>query len=213
VKAKKLLVFVDILLIGLVLWLGTDIVMGWKSPGQNGPAAASDKEAKEMQQRSGGVGMKNIRNYYYIITQDVFDTEQKTTAPAPPAKKVEATRLPLRLKGTVVGKDRKSYAVIQEGNSDKEKLCSVNDVVQNARIVKIESDVIILDVNGKEEALHISYEKKNRPVPARVSRRRPRATRVRPRVSRSPRVPPAKPTPSVKGSPQPTNVFKPASGQ
>ena len=208
-KIKKLLVLVDILLIGLVLWLGADIVIGWTSSTLGNKAAPSTKNGEEKQGLSAVASMKSVRNYYYIIARDVFGTAQKrqTSAPVLNAKKVEATQLPLRLKGTVVGDERESYAVIQEGNADKEKLYAVNDKVQSARIIRIESDQVILDVNGKEEALYISYEEKSTPRPRRVPVRRPRAARVVPRVPTQAQAPPVKPLT------QPSKVFKPAPGK
>ena len=206
-KANKLLVFVNIVLIGLVLWLGTDIVMGWMPRTQGGPAAPSEKEGKEVRHPSGRAVMKSVRDYYYIMTNDVFDTAKKTGQSAPPAEKVPVTQLPLRLKGTVVGKDRESYAVIQEGNAGKEKLCAINDTVQRARIVKIASDHVVLDVNGKMEALNIFYEKRPASTPTRVPKRRPRAPRSVRKKTLTKQAPPGN------RIPQPSQVFKPTSGQ
>lgn len=204
-RAKKLLVFVDVILIGLVLWLGADIVMKWIGRAQGSPAALSKMGRKEVEHRSDRAVVKGVRNYYYIITHDVFNTAKKTHIPATP-KEVQVTQLPLRLKGTVVGTGHVYYAVIQEGTADKEKLYTINDVVQRARIVKIAPDYIILDVSGKKEALNISYERK--PAPARFRRiRRPPRAPTRPARTPAP-APGDKTTP--KSLSKPSQVSEPA---
>lgn len=171
-NAKRLLVFADIILIGLVLWLGTVMVMEWMAPARGGPAARSEKEGKQVGHLSDRDVMKTMRNYSYIITHDVFGTVKKTQQASTQTKAVQVTRLPLRLRGTIVGTDHINYAIIQEGNVNKDELFGINDVVQRARIVKIASDYIILDVNGKKEVLNISYDTK--PARAPISRfRRP----------------------------------------
>ena len=107
---------------------------------------------------------KTLRDYEIIVRRDVFDTLKK--APAEKEKPPEVTELNLSLKGTVVGDGRNSAAVILDGSTRKEDLYRINEEIQGARIEKILSDQVILNVDGRREVLMIE-EKSSASPPAR----------------------------------------------
>jgi type II secretory pathway component PulC len=72
---------------------------------------------------------------------------------------IQASRRSLHLKGTVVGGNKgESYAVISDSKAAEGEVYRLNDLLQNARIVEILPDRVILEAEGKYEAIAISYE-------------------------------------------------------
>jgi general secretion pathway protein C len=66
--------------------------------------------------------------------------------------------LNLKLLGTVVNESGSSWAVIQDLETDRQEMVSVGSVVAGARVVSIERDRVVLNVNGKEEILLLGVE-------------------------------------------------------
>lgn len=71
----------------------------------------------------------------------------------------EETSLKLVLLGTVVGDEMDARAIILDEKGKKQDLFRIGDSVQNARIRKIGRGKVILDVNGRTEALTIKERK------------------------------------------------------
>ncbi len=71
----------------------------------------------------------------------------------------EETSLKLVLLGTVVGDEMDARAIIIDEQEKKQDLFRIGDSVQNARIRKIGRGKVILDVNGRTEALTIKERK------------------------------------------------------
>ena len=71
----------------------------------------------------------------------------------------EETSLKLVLLGTVVGDEMDARAIILDEQEKKQDLFRIGDSVQNARIRKIGRGKVILDVNGRTEALTIKERK------------------------------------------------------
>jgi len=114
----------------------------------------------------------------------VFDTT--TGGPAVPVteeKTIKSTELDLKLKGTVVGENRNSYAIILDGKTNKEDLYYLNDIVQGARIVQVLRDQVVIELKGVKEVLlmeditettaPVRPEKKKEVPKKRKTRRRP----------------------------------------
>jgi general secretion pathway protein C len=66
--------------------------------------------------------------------------------------------LNLKLLGTVVNESGSSWAIIQDLETDRQEMVSVGSVVAGARVVSIERDRVVLNVNGKEEILLLGVE-------------------------------------------------------
>ena len=78
-------------------------------------------------------------------------------APTKPKKPAEPAAPPLRLKliGAVCGDPDVSRAVIEDLSTHKQGIYRIGDVVQQARITRIESDRVLLARAGKTEVLRL----------------------------------------------------------
>lgn len=110
-------------------------------------------------------GKENIRiktqsrplSYYSIIERKNFFSLSplfKPVATLPPVKK----ELNLKLKGTVVGKEAFSFAVIEDTKSRKQDLYRVGDSIRNLKITKITENEVILQ--GAEGPLSLTLSEK-----------------------------------------------------
>ena len=100
----------------------------------------------------------SFQQYQTAIDRNLFKT-----ASAEPARKTEAvnvnalqqTQLRLKLWGTVSGTTGKTFAVIEETSTRKQRLVSTGDEVQSASVEMILREKVVLVVNGKKEILRI----------------------------------------------------------
>ncbi len=100
-----------------------------------------------------------------IALRDVFRTTKETTKRGGKGEReeIKVTELNLELKGTVVGDGKDSYAFILDRESKKEEVYYANDFVMGARIVGIMKGRIVLNVDGREEALLMVDESRTLP--------------------------------------------------
>jgi len=159
---KKSLVAFNIVLTGLILYLGTIIFREWKS--ENRPGRAPDHAVSQKSRTPAGTPGQEARPaaYQAIVGRDIFST---TPSPVSMAARLEEetiapTQLKLRLNGTVVG-GRYAYAVILDAQTNKEGIYTVNDTVQSATIAHIQADRVVLNVSGRKEALILFPEEKD----------------------------------------------------
>ncbi|MBW1861074.1 MAG: hypothetical protein JRJ02_01710 [Deltaproteobacteria bacterium] len=185
---RKFLLLINIFLTGLILWMAANIIMPWVSSKHKG------KEPKAEVLRTKGPGnevsrtSRNIKYYQKIIDHDIFKTKKGAPKPLEPkadrdVKEVKVSDLDLKLKGTVIGQNRESCAVIFDGSTKKEDFYYLNNFVQDARIVRILSDKVILSKEGKEEALVMSYE--SEPA-SKITRPKRQVVKKRPTKRRKP---------------------------
>lgn len=158
---KKILFAVNILLTCLILWTASNLIITWTS--REGVAdTLQDRNPKQEGKDRKPLGdVRPITDYQAVIQQDMFrTTRQRPEALSDKAeeKKIEVTRLNLKLKGVVVCSISKSFAVIMDGRTKKEEIYYVNDSLQNAKIAKILPDQVILEVNNRQEALLLFTE-------------------------------------------------------
>jgi type II secretory pathway component PulC len=166
---NRFLLLGNILLSGLIIWVGVSIVTTWASNRRAGdsdlsvPAKASIP--KDLTSSKG----KRLEDYALITAKDVFNTTKQTakqtasTAGKDQSEEIKVTELNLELKGTVVGDGKDFYAFIQDRGSRKEEVYYVNDFVMGAQIVRIMKGRVILNVDGKEEALLMVDESRTLP--------------------------------------------------
>lgn len=184
---KRLLLLINICLAGLILWTASSIYMTWRSSkGEKelppGRTAESGSTVKATSGRP-----KKQKDYRIIVYRDIFDTAKE--APRKKQKKIaKVTKLALKLKGTVTGGKRNSYAIIEDGTTMKEELYSLNDFVQGARIVQILHNQVILNLKGVREILIMTEE--TSPSAPRISpRKRVKAPKIKPRKRERPKRP------------------------
>ncbi len=124
-----------------------------------------------------------------IIKRNIFSASldgkplSKTNNRAKP-RKIKKTSLKLDLYGTIVGDEQDARAIIYDAKEKKQDIYYIGDGVQGAVISAIEKDKVILEFDGKEEALSLK-ERKARTAPStpvrKVTTRKPERTRnVRP---------------------------------
>ena len=189
---RKFLLLVNIFLTGLILWMAANIIMPWVFSKQKGKEPKAEILRTKGPENAVHRTSRNIRYYQRIIDGDIFKTKKGALKPVElnadkDVKEVKISDLDLKLKGTVIGQNQESCAVIFDGSTKKEDYYYLNNFIQDARIVRILSDKVILSKEGKEEALVMSYEsepaskitrpqKKSRPR-RQVARKKPPARR------------------------------------
>ena len=162
---KRFLLLGNILLSGLIIWVGVSIVTTWASSRQAGDSAlsvpAKTSSPKDLTSSKG----KRLEDYGLIASRDVFHTtkEASKTPGKEQTEEVKVTELNLELKGTVVGDGKDSYAFILDRGSRKEEVYYANDFVMGARIVRIMKGRVILNVDGRDEALLMVDESRTLP--------------------------------------------------
>ena len=115
-----------------------------------------------------------MSDYAAISEKDVFRSSKGATKSAVNEEAdIEVTELNLALKGTVVGEGRSSYAVIVDNDSGKEDVYFQDDFVLGARITRITKNKVILNLNGKEEALLMTDQSRALPELGSASQARP----------------------------------------
>jgi type II secretory pathway component PulC len=162
---KRFLLLGNILLSGLVIWAGVAIVTTWASNKRAGESALSlPAKASSPKDLTSSKG-KRLDDYGLIVSKDVFHTTKETarTTGKDQDEEIKVTELSLELKGTVVGEGKDSYAFILDRGSRKEEVYFANDFVMGAQIIRIMKGRVILNVDGKEEALLMVDESRTLP--------------------------------------------------
>jgi type II secretion system protein C len=162
---KRFLLLGNILLSCLIIWFGVSIVITWASNRRAEDSALSIPAKASIPKDLTSSQGKRLEDYALITAKDVFHTTKETakTAGKDQAEEIKVTELSLELKGTVVGDGKDSYAFILDRGSRKEEVYYVNDFVMGAQILKIMKGRVILNVDGKEEALLMVDESRTLP--------------------------------------------------
>ena len=100
----------------------------------------------------------SFKQYQTAIDRNLFkatSTEPVKKDEKVDVKTLEQTQLGLKLWGTVYGMTGKTYAVIEETATRKQRLFSIGDEVQSASVEMILREKVVLGVKGKKEILKI----------------------------------------------------------
>lgn len=120
---------------------------------------------------------KSPGDYSVITERNVFNaappSEKQPHVPPPPvAQPLEATQLRLQLAGVVAGDHHQRFAIIEDLSArGAQAVYQVGDAIQNAYIIEIRPDCVVLDKNGKPESLCFEQdsttksEARRRPAP------------------------------------------------
>ena len=117
-----------------------------------------DKQPPSQPQKGDGKRNRSIQSYQVTLDRDLFKTatkEPEKTDKTLDVKDLQQTQLGLKLWGTVHGIAGKTYAVIEEKATRKQRLFSVGDQVESASLELILREKVVLGVNGKREVLAI----------------------------------------------------------
>jgi len=162
---KRFLVLGNILLSGIIVWVGVSIFTTWASSREAGDSALSVRAKTSVPKDLTSSKGKRLEDYGLIASRDVFHTTKLVgkTAGKDLAAEIKATELNLELKGTVIGDGKDFYAFILDKGSSKEEIYYVNDFVGGARIDSIMKGRVILNVDGRKEALLMVDESRTLP--------------------------------------------------
>lgn len=100
----------------------------------------------------------SFQQYQATIDRNLFkttSTESVSNAEQVDVNTLQKTGLGLKLWGTVSGITGKTFAVIEETSTRKQRLFSTGDKVQSASVEMILREKVVLAVNGKKEILWI----------------------------------------------------------
>jgi type II secretory pathway component PulC len=173
-NSKRILVLGNLFVAAIVFWMAASIVLTWVSHRRTRDFLKGDSAAPPTSREAVPRQSKTMADYAFISEKDIFQTAKEISKGAAGGDAdIEMTELNLQLKGTVVGEGRKSYAVIVDRDSSKEDIYFQDDFVVGARIAKITKSKVILDFNGKEEALLMTDESRALPELGSSSHPRP----------------------------------------
>jgi type II secretion system protein C len=158
---RKILLFFNILLGSLGAWMVFDVVSFWVSSPDGGKEHAIRPKVEVASTQATLVAPRSLGDYEALSKADIFRISPRSNPPMgartnPQGQK--ATALDLKLKGTILGNNTKSYAVIEDGKTKTQLLYSLNEPVQGAKIIVIEPDHVVLSAQGKNEVLTMSEE-------------------------------------------------------
>ena len=161
-NAKRILVFGNLLIMALAFWMTASIALTWVH--QRRDAEAEDLFGSRGSRAAVPRQGRTLADYGIIAKSDVFHSAKVDSGdPAGEAANIQITERNLQLKGTVVGEGPRSYAVIVDHDSSREDVYFQDDFVMGARIARILQNRVILDANGKEEALLMADERRALP--------------------------------------------------
>jgi len=152
--AKKYFMIANVLLITAGVYLGVSAVYtiskSWLSPVAM-PQVQPDKATLKPQDDH-----PPLSRYGAITKRNLFNTRPDTIAAPAQAINLEnlkETDLKLRLWGTVTGKGRRAYAVIEDTKTRQQNLYRIGDSVQDATVKLILRQKVVLSVNDRDEVL------------------------------------------------------------
>ena len=184
---KRYIVAANIILLTASIYFGAGLaykIIGSKLIEVQAPhraPPAPEKRKKKQSSRS---------HYTVVVARNLFNTQEKKNvqAPAIDLGKLEKTRLPLKLLGTIVGENEDSIAVILKPPWRKQELHRVGDSIENAVVKMILWEKIVLSVDGVEEILEMENIARGRVKNAalqsgQTKNRNKRAARSRRKIS------------------------------
>ena len=161
---KRTLVLGNLIVMGLAFWMTASIVLTYVSHRRGADSSQQDLAAPSGSRSAVPPQGKTPADYDMISDKDVFRSGKiDSKGLVREEAKIQVTERNLQLKGTVVGEGPRSYAVIVDHDSSKEDVYFQDDFVMGARIARILKNKVILDSNGKEEALLMTDERRTLP--------------------------------------------------
>lgn len=173
--AKKYFMLANALLITAGVYVGVGAVYTisniWLAP-VTIPRTHADKTAVAQQYEH-----PPLARYDAISRRNLFNTRPDTAVPTQTINidNLKETDLKLKLWGTVTGKGRAAYAVIEDPKTREQNLYRVGDTIQDATLKLILRQKVVLSVNDRDEILGMEEagtEKKTSPG-SPIARRTP----------------------------------------
>ena len=161
---NRLFVFIHLFVIGLIVWVASDIFLTVVSSSLNVPLRTKAVSKYEEPART----EKRPFEYHSVIAEkNIFNPTQKKDTEGAKREKSNVeeastrtlTKLNLALKGTMIGYPDRHFAIIEDKSARKQDIYSIGDPIKDAELVKILKDTVILRRDGQEETLIMTYEK------------------------------------------------------
>jgi general secretion pathway protein C len=152
---KRLCILANLALITLGAYFGVSIfyrLIGMQlHPTQSlAPGALTDPVSR-------ATGVRPVDDYEPILARDLFRISKAEQAvpvqAALDVEKLQRTRLNLKLWGTVAGDPLQACAVIEDMQRREQSLYRVGDTIQNATVIMILREKVVLNFEGQDEIL------------------------------------------------------------
>jgi hypothetical protein len=161
-NSKRIFLLGNLMVIGLASWMTACIFLTWVSQRRGSDFWKEDVSGPPESRSAVPRQVKTLEDYGIVSESDIFHSGKVDSKSFSREDAViQVTERNLQLKGTVVGVGPKSYAVIVDHDSSKEDIYFQDDFIMGARIARILKNKVILDSNGKEEALLMTDEKRS----------------------------------------------------
>ena len=138
------------------------------------PSAQIEPTGEDRASDSAAMSAKPYSSYRAILDRNLFQTQKAQGEVSQEAQinleDMEATKLQLKLWGTVTGDIEQSYAVIEDTEKREQNLYRVGDSIQDATIKAIVREKVVLTVNGQDEVLAMEETEAGTPSRAVASR-------------------------------------------
>jgi general secretion pathway protein C len=152
---QRAVILINLTLITLAAYCGAGLFYQIWSLGSQSMQVESS--AATQASASADASVNPYTAYRPILHRDLFKTLKTGGTPTQQAQfdleDMEATKLQLKLWGTVTGNAQQSYAVIEDTQKREQNLYRVGDSIQNATIKAILRAKVVLSVNGQDEVL------------------------------------------------------------
>lgn len=195
IHTKQYIWFINILILGLIVWLGVKLGMAilYQAMDDSARTTAPVIVAKDTTQR-----MEPLRKYEAIIKGNMFAPERKKQA-APISTGRPETKSAiikknssLRLKGIVINLDpERSYAILENIRERKQDLYRPGDKIGEAELVKVSPGEVLIKENGEtiklviEDSKSSSRSGRRSSKPKRSAKRTPQPTATGNQIARS----------------------------
>ena len=151
---KRYFTVINLILVALVIHYGVNSIykIAVSKLDVTVIATATGKQASPVESEA----IRPMAYYQPILQRHLFGKEPET-APEPEQIQIDTlkqTELKLKLWGTVIGGDNRTYAVI-EADRAGQNLYQAGDTIQNATIKLILREKVVLNVNSSDEILEM----------------------------------------------------------
>jgi general secretion pathway protein C len=155
---KRYIWLAYILLVTLAVALATDLLTAYINAEQGIPLATKPTSPQQVRGRQAGAA---FANYRVIVKRNIFNSNppREVQPPRVVQQVVQATPLRLELVGTANDADDQRYAIIADlSQRGTQAVYLTGDVIQNALIVDVRRDCVVLDRSGQHESFCIEHE-------------------------------------------------------
>ena len=151
--AKKYFAIINVLLITAIVFFGvktfytiSSATLQPEAPPKTPPGRAAFTQDNEQ---------VPLSSYSAIARRNLFNTRAGVEIPAKAINvdELKETELKLKLWGTVTGRGRQAYAVIEDTKTRQQNLYRTGDTIQNATVKMILRQKVVLNVDDRDEVL------------------------------------------------------------